>query len=149
MRAGGHAMPRGARIRFAESRRIRYQIFVTYTGRSPPLSPFFSPFLSRLSRPTSRFSASHAIRACVSIVLRRSLYVTYGPRVIYHIRLQPAIAFNRVRRSTRRLIMVILGRRCKLRRACARGPVRVVSLFEKRPVQTDYRNNCETIALAT
>lgn len=126
-RAGGLAMLRGARIRFAESRRIRWKCrgfairysLLTSGSSSSAVSLLLSCPVYRAPRCAP---PSHANRVCVSFVLRRALCVTYGPRVIYHTAAaadRERDAFNRTRRSPGRLIMVILSRRCKLRRACA------------------------------
>lgn len=126
-------VPRRAKGYTLEMPGICYQIFVTHFEFSSSAvlllsSAFFGASSSTPYRAPRRASLCLTIRACVSFVSR---CVTYEPCVIYHTaaaadrerRTGIYVAFSGARRSLRRLIMVILSRRCKLRRSRARrGP---------------------------
>lgn len=123
---------------------IRYSHRALFLRR-PPSAPYRAP---------RRDPLPHDSRMCFVCTTACNVWAP----ALFIIRPRPPIAngmyvaFSRARRSLRRLIMVILSRRCKLRRsrarrAVTRGPRS--GCFEKRSAQTDYCNNCETIAFTS
>lgn len=131
-------MSRGVRIRSAESRDtlampgIRYQIFVIHIAG--PLSPSFSLLFSSFHPPSlpppppatyraPRRALRHDSRMCFVCTTACNVwaprYLSYGCG--RRSRTGCTLHSTEPRRSLRRLIMVILSRRCKLRRAGAQG----------------------------
>lgn len=142
---------------------IRYQIFVIHIAG--PLSPSFSLLFSSFHPPSlpppppatyraPRRALRHDSRMCFVCTTACNVwaprYLSYGCG--RRSRTGCTLHSTEPRRSLRRLIMVILSRRCKLRRAGARrlrsraALVRLVR--SKRFAQTDYCNNYETIGLS-
>lgn len=131
---GAHTVSRGARIRSTESQGvhvgnagdllsdIRYSHRVLFLRRSSSLfcRPTSTPY-----RAPRRDSLPHDSRMCFVCI---TVCNVWAPRYLSYGRGRRSrngmyVAFSGARRSLRRLIMVILSRRCKLRRSRARRAV--------------------------
>lgn len=143
------------RYRGIHWRRRRFVIRYSLLAPGPTFFALF-PSSSLLSRHSPRVASFHRprdsrlrfIRAATCNVRRTRPYLSHAAADRERC-IQRRVSARGIR-PARCLIMVILSRRCKLRaRSRARQPGERIAFASKRSAQTDYCDNCETIARAS